>query len=81
MGLSYIVVARLGRHMKHKLCGIGDWVVVEGGNYEVSSLRVKLAGWDVERRFVLLREKIREDKEAVGRRLLDVPGYTYRVWG
>jgi hypothetical protein len=29
---------------------------------------------------VVLREKIREDKEAVGRRLLDVPGYTYRVW-
>jgi hypothetical protein len=46
----------------------------------VSSLRVKLAGWDLERRFVVLREKIREDKEAVGRRLLDVPGYTYRVW-
>ena len=29
---------------------------------------------------LVLRERIREDKEAVGRRLLDVPGYTYRVW-
>ena len=46
----------------------------------MSSLRVKLGGWDVERRFVVLRERIREEKEAVGRRLLDVPGYTYRVW-
>jgi hypothetical protein len=27
-----------------------------------------------------LRERIREGKEAVGRKLLDVPGYTYRVW-
>ncbi len=27
-----------------------------------------------------MRERIREEKEAVGRRLLDVPGYTYRVW-
>jgi hypothetical protein len=79
-GLSHIVVARLGRHMKHKLCGIGGWVAVEGGNYEVSSLRVKLAGWDVERRFVVFRERIWEEKDAVGRRLLDVPGYTYRVW-
>ena len=60
--------------MKHKLCGIDDWVVMEEGNYEVSSLRVKLAGWEEERRSVVLREKIREDKEAVGRRLLDVPG-------
>jgi hypothetical protein len=80
IGVSYIVVAKLSRQMKLKLCGIGDWVAVEGGNYEVSSLRVKLGGWDVERRFVVLRERIREEKEAVGRRLLDVPGYTYRVW-
>jgi hypothetical protein len=29
---------------------------------------------------VVLRERIREGKEAVGRKLLDVPGYTYRVW-
>jgi hypothetical protein len=76
IGFSYIVVAKLSRQMKLKLCGIGDWVAVEGGNYEVSSLRVKLGGWDVERRFVVLRERIREEKEAVGRRLLDVPGYT-----
>lgn len=79
-GLSYIVVAKLGKQVKRKLCGIGDWVSVEGGNYEVSSFRMKLAGWEVERRFVVLRERVREDKEAVGRRLLDVPGYTYRVW-
>jgi hypothetical protein len=79
-GLSYIVVAKLVKQVKGKLCGIGDWVSVEGGNYEVSSFRMKLAGWEVERRFVVLRERVREDKEAVGRRLLDVPGYTYRVW-
>jgi hypothetical protein len=61
------------------LAGIRQWTVVEGG-YEVSELRIKLASWNVERRFVVLRERIREGKEAVGRKLLDVPGYTYRVW-
>lgn len=29
---------------------------------------------------MVLRDRIREDKAAAGRQLLDVPGYTYRVW-
>lgn len=78
-GLSYIVVARLGRPLKGMLAGIRNWTTVEGG-YEVSELRMKLGCWTMERRFVVLRERIREGKEAVGRKLLDVPGYTYRVW-
>jgi len=72
-GLSYIVVARLAGPLKGVLAGIRQWTVVEGG-YEVSELRIKLASWNVERRFVVLRERIREGKEAVGRKLLDVPG-------
>ena len=28
----------------------------------------------------MIREKIREGKEAVGRKLIDVPGYTFRMW-
>ncbi len=55
-----------------------DWV--EDGIYEISSFGMKLAGWDKERRFVVLRERIQEGKDAVGRKLIDVPGYTYRVW-
>ena len=41
---------------------------------------MKLFGWSKERRFVVVRERIRETKAAVGRQLLDVPGYTFRVW-
>jgi hypothetical protein len=37
-------------------------------------------GWDRERRFVVVRERLRETKTAVGRKLLDVPGYTYRLF-
>lgn len=79
LGLTYIVVSRLGAPLKGMLSGIQKWTVVEGG-YEVSELRIKLACWNVERRFVILRERIREGKNPVGRKLLDVPGYTYRVW-
>ena len=39
-----------------------------------------LFGWSKERRFVVLRERLRETKAAVGRLLIDVPGYTFRVW-
>ena len=41
---------------------------------------LKLHGWPVERRFVVLRERVREEKSAVGRRLIDVPGYTLRIF-
>ena len=36
--------------------------------------------WTQERRFVVVRERERELKGAVGRKLLKVPGYTFRVW-
>jgi hypothetical protein len=52
-GLSYIVVAKLVKQLKRKLCGIGSWVSVEGGNYEVSSFRMKLAGRFISQRFEL----------------------------
>ena len=29
---------------------------------------------------MVVRERVRDDKEAVGRKLLDVPGYTFRIW-
>ena len=29
---------------------------------------------------MVVRERVRESKEAVGRKLLDVPGYTFRVF-
>ena len=37
-------------------------------------------GWTDQRRFVVLRERVREGKSAVGRVLPDVPGYTYRIF-
>ncbi len=78
MGLTDIVGAHLGAPLKGMLSGIQNWTVVEGG-YEVSELRIKLACWNVERRFVELRERIREGKDTVGLKFLDVPGNIYRV--
>ena len=49
-------------------------------NASVIPKRARLFGWLVERRFIVVRERVRKDKEAVGRKLLDVPGYWLRIW-
>ena len=40
---------------------------------------MQLFGWDRARRFVVIRERLREEQRSPGRRLLEVPGYTFRL--
>ena len=51
-----------------------------GRALRVGEFRLKLFGWKVERRFVVIREEIREARASVGRKLIDVPGYTFRIF-
>ena len=80
--LSYIIVARLTAVVRklviHQIPSTG-WRVVARG-IDVADLEVSLPNWKaVKRRFVCLRQEIAERPEATGRRLIDCPGYTYRV--
>ena len=80
--LPYIIVARL-THVVRKLVirqiPSRAWRVVARG-IEVADLEVSLPNWKtVKRRFVCLRQEISERPQASGRRLIDCPGYTYRV--
>jgi hypothetical protein len=77
--LPYLVVARLTTQLKRRAAAIRDWRAVDE-HYAVGEFRAQLLGWTRERRFVVVRETVREGKEAVGRKLLDVPGYTFRIW-
>lgn len=77
--LPYLVVARMTSTLKRRCAGIQDWTLVDE-HYAVGEFTAQLFRWSKARRFVVLREAVREDKDAVGRRLLDVPGYTFRVW-
>jgi hypothetical protein len=77
--LPYVVVARLTWTLKRHCAGIKDWKEI-AAHHAAGEFTVKLFGWTKERRFVVVRERIRETKAAVGRRLIDVPGYTFRVW-
>ena len=56
-----------------------EWRVVARG-VEVADLEVSLPNWKgIQRRFVCLRQQISERPQARGKRLIDSPGYTYRV--
>ncbi|HSE86088.1 MAG TPA: IS1380 family transposase, partial [Candidatus Binatia bacterium] len=80
--LPYIMVARLTavvRKLVIHQTPFTAWRVVARG-VEVADLEVSLPNWKgVKRRFVLLRQEIFERPQARGRRLIDCPGYTYRV--
>jgi hypothetical protein len=77
--LPYLVVARLTATLKRHAAGIRAWTEVDE-DYAVGVFFAKLQGWERERRFVVIRERIQEDKDAVGRKLLEVPGYTFRIF-
>lgn len=77
--LPYIVVARLTKWVKRNTQRVEQWRQVDE-NFAVGEFRLRLHNWKVERRFVAIRERVREGRDSVGRKLIDVPGYTFRVF-
>jgi hypothetical protein len=77
--LPYIVVARLTKWVKRAAQRVQQWTILDE-HYAAGEFRLRLHGWKVERRFVVLREQLREGRDSVGRKLIDVPGYTFRIF-
>jgi Transposase DDE domain group 1 len=77
--LPYIVVARLTTYLKSRLHQITDWQAIDA-SYSVCEFRFKLWNWQTERRFVAVREQVQSNKAAVGRKLIDLPGYVFRIF-
>ena len=78
-GLAYIVVARLTQYVKREVTRITDWRALDE-NYAVGGCEVQLMGWKRRRRFVVVRERVREAKASLGKKLIDWPAYTFRVF-
>ena len=76
--LPYIVVARLTRWIKSEAINIREWKELDS-IYSVAEFKKQLHGWGRERRIVVVRELLRE-KRSLGRRLISVPGYTFRLF-
>jgi hypothetical protein len=77
--LAYIVVARLTTYLKSRLYQLDEWPAIDA-IYSVSEFRFKLWNWKSTRRFVVVREEVQSNKAAVGRKLIDLPGYVFRVF-
>jgi hypothetical protein len=77
--LPYIVVARMTQWVKAAAQRIEHWRQLDE-NYAAGEFSLKLHGWSQPRRFVVVRERVRESRASVGRRLFDFPGYTFRVF-
>jgi hypothetical protein len=77
--LPYIVVARLTKWVKRAAQRVESWRELDE-SFAVGEFRLRLHSWKVERRFVAIRERVREGRDSVGRKLIDVPGYTFRVF-
>jgi Transposase DDE domain group 1 len=76
--LHFIVVARMTSWLKREAARVQEWRALDA-NYSVGEFRLQLFGWDQQRRFVVIREQLRETRRSPGRKLLEVPGYTFRV--
>ncbi|MDF0652541.1 MAG: IS1380 family transposase [Nitrospira sp.] len=81
--LPYIIVARLTRLVRkvvvHRIPE-GEWRPVARG-IAVADMTASLPAWQGQRRrFVCLRQTLTERPEASGRRLIECPGYTYRLF-
>lgn len=49
-------------------------------DYAAGKFQVPLHGWDIEQRFGVLGERMREGRDSAGPKLIDVPGYTFRIF-
>jgi hypothetical protein len=77
--LPYIVVARLTSYLKSRLYQVTEWQAIDR-IYCVTEFDFKLWNWKTKRRFVVVREEVQTNKAAVGRKLIDLPGYVFRVF-
>ena len=77
--LPYIVVARMTKWVQSAAQRVQLWQDLDE-NYSIGEFRLRLCSWNTERRFIAIRERVRESRHSVGRKLIDVPGYTFRVF-
>jgi Transposase DDE domain group 1 len=77
--LAYIVVAKLTPWLKREAARVTAWRALDE-TYAVGEFQLPLLGWNGARRFVVVREKLQERKASRGRKLLEVPGTTFRIF-
>ena len=76
--LAYIMVARLTRWLKREAARVEDGRAIDE-DFAVGEFSLQLFNWERARRFVVIRERLPEKQNSAGKKLLEVPGYTFRL--
>lgn len=77
-GLSYAVAVRMQQPVHRAIAAVNEWRPF-GRGVEVCELAWQPFRWKAPRRLVVVRERLEERPDAAGRRLFDLPGYTFHA--
>ena len=76
--LPYAIAVRVHTLLKHAIVRLSDWQPVARG-LEVAQTHYLAPSWKHSRRIVVVRERINERPDAKGRKLFELPGYTFHT--
>jgi hypothetical protein len=76
--LPYAIVVRMTRSVRRELVQLQTWRPF-GEGLSVTDFAYQAPTWTRARRVVVVREELRERPDARGRRLIEVPGYTFHA--
>ena len=65
--------------LERNRAGNKQWAPI-GDHHDAGGLPDTFVGWSKAGRFVVVRQRVHETKAQLRRTLLDLPGYTLRVW-
>jgi hypothetical protein len=74
--LGYAIAVRINRRVRREIVGIHEWNAF-GPGLEAGEVPYQTYKWTQPRRLVVVREEISRRPEARGRRLFDLPDYTF----
>ena len=81
--LPYIIVGRMTKWLRREAARVSQWDELDE-NYSTGEFHLQLFGWDRARRFVVVRERLREEKRsraaAAGRSRLHLPSVGHLVF-
>ncbi|MBN1288347.1 MAG: IS1380 family transposase [Actinobacteria bacterium] len=77
-GLYYAVYVRMDPRIQRKIASVSDWLPVDGDpSREVADISYRALKWKKARRMVIIRERVQEGKDNRGKKLFEIPDYTY----
>jgi len=77
--IDYIISAKMTSTLRFEIGSVQTWSTIKKGIC-VGEFHAQLYTWTTARRFVVIRQELKENPKARGRKLFDCPGYTYQVY-